>query len=311
MRFSVVIPARDEQDSVAELHSELVPVLERLGGGFEVIYVDDGSLDSTPARLAAIAAADHRVRLVRFRANYGKSAAYAAGFAAARGETVLTLDSDLQDDPAEIPNLLAALDEGFDLAVGWKQHRLEHEPVKTVPSRVFNLIKRLVFGLRLHDSNSGFRAMRRAVAAGLDLRGDNYRFIPELAHAAGFRVTERPVAHRRRKFGRSKYGVTRFWTGVLDLVAVSFITRYGRKPLHFFGTLGLVPLLVGVGLEVYVLVRKILGDLFSEHLAALVIGVMLILVGLQLIATGLVGEMVAAGRSGPDYSIIDDDAAAH
>ncbi|MFO7650742.1 MAG: glycosyltransferase family 2 protein [bacterium] len=310
MRFSVIIPARDEEDSVAELHAELVAVLERLGGGFEVIYVDDGSVDSTPARLATLAA-DPRVRLIRFRANYGKSAAYSAGFAAARGEVVLTLDSDLQDDPAEIPGLLAALDEGFDLAVGWKQHRLENEPAKTLPSRVFNGIKRLVFGLRLHDSNSGFRAMRRAVAAGLELRGDNYRFIPELAHAAGFRVTERRVAHRRRRFGRSKYGVTRFWTGVLDLVAVSFITRYGRKPLHFFGTLGLVPLLAGAGLEVYVLVRKLSGDLFSEHLAALITGVMLILVGLQLIATGLVGEMVAAGRRGPDYSTIDDGKTGH
>lgn len=310
MRFSVVIPARDEEDSVAELHAELVAALERLGGGFEVIYVDDGSTDATPARLTALAA-DPRVRLIRFRANYGKSAAYSAGFAAASGDIVLTLDSDLQDDPAEIPGLLAALDEGFDLAVGWKQHRLENEPAKTLPSRVFNGIKRLVFGLRLHDSNSGFRAMRRAVAAGLELRGDNYRFIPELAHAAGFRVTERPVAHRRRRFGRSKYGVTRFWTGVLDLVAVSFITRYGRKPLHFFGTLGLVPLLAGIGLEVYVLVRKFAGDLFSEHLAALITGVMLILVGLQLIATGLVGEMVAAGRRGPDYSVIDDGKAGH
>ncbi len=306
MRYSVVIPARDEQDSVAELHRELAAVMERLGGDFEVIYVDDGSTDATPERLAAVVRSDPRARLIRFRANYGKSAAYSAGFAAASGEVVLTLDSDLQDDPAEIPNLLAALDEGFDLAVGWKQHRLENEPAKTLPSRVFNFVKRLVFGLRLHDSNSGFRAMRRAVAAALELRGDNYRFIPELAHFAGFRVTERPVAHRRRRFGHSKYGVTRFWTGLLDLVAVGFITRYARKPLHFFGTLGLVPLLAGVGLEAYVLVRKLGGSRFSEHLAALIVGVMLILVGLQLIATGLVGEMVAAGRRGAGYSIIED-----
>lgn len=307
MRYSVVVPARDEEQSVEPLYGELRSVLDRLDGDWELIFIDDGSTDSTPVRLAALAAADRRVRVIRFRTRCGKSAAYAAGFSAASGEIILTLDADLQDDPAEIPSLLRAIDAGFDLVVGWKQHRLENEPAKTVPSRIFNLLKRMIFGLQLHDSNSGFRALRRAVAAGLPLRGDNYRFIPELAHAAGWRVTEQPVAHRRRRFGRSKYGVTRFWTGVLDLIAVAFITRYARKPLHFFGTLGLVPLLLGLGLEGYVLVRKLGGSPFNRHLAALIIGVMLVLVGLQLVAVGLVGEMIAAGRPGPDYTTIEDD----
>src|SRR5512139_2640728 len=178
-RYSVVVPAYNEAESVAELKTELVSVLGKLDGGFEIIFVDDGSFDETAPRLAELARADQRVRVIRFRRNFGKSAAYAAGFEAARGEIVVTVDADLQDDPAELPKLLAGIDQGSDLVVGWKQGRLENEPSKTVPSRFFNSLVHLFFGLRLHDSNSGFRAMRRAVAASLDLYGDLYRFIPE------------------------------------------------------------------------------------------------------------------------------------
>jgi len=163
-----------------------------------------------------------------------------------------------------------------------------------VPSRFFNALTHLLFGLRLHDSNSGFRVTRRAVAANLELYGDLYRFIPELAYMRGFKVAEVGVAHRRRKHGRSKYGPTRFWTGVLDLVTVRFITGFTQKPLHFFGTAGLFPLLVGTGLEVYVLVRKLTGGQFREHIAAIIVGVLLIVVGVQLVATGLIGEMITA-----------------
>jgi len=316
IRYSVVIPVCNEAESVAELHAELMPVLEKLCGGCEVLFVDDGSFDETPARLAAIAARDPRVRVISFRRNFGKSSAYMAGFEAAQGEVVVTMDSDLQDDPAELPKLLEQLGgdmtelpgdsdrvPGPDLVIGWKQGRLENEPTKTVPSRFFNRLVHLFFGLRLHDSNSGFRVMRRAVAASLELYGDLYRFIPELAFLRGFRVAEVGVRHRRRKHGRSKYGVTRFWTGVLDLVTVRFITGFTQKPLHFFGTLGLFPLLAGFGLEVYVLVRKFMGDEFRTHLAALIIGVLLVVVGIQLIATGLIGEMITASSRRHHYII--------
>ncbi len=294
VRYSVIVPAYNEAESLDELRRELIPVLESLGEPFEVLAVDDGSFDVTPTRLTDLARTDTRVRVIRFRRNFGKSAAYTAGFEAARGEIVVTLDADLQDDPAELPKLLAKLDQGFDLVVGWKQGRLENEPTKTVPSRLFNSLVRLFFGLRLHDSNSGFRAMRRAVAASLELYGDLYRFIPELAYMRGFKVVEVGVGHRRRKHGRSKYGPKRFWTGVLDLVTVRFITGFTQKPLHFFGTAGLFPLLVGIGLEVYVLVRKLSGDQFREHVAAIIVGVLLIVVGIQLVATGLIGEMITA-----------------
>ena len=294
MRYSVIVPAYNEAESLGELCPELVRVLEGLGEPFEVLVVDDGSFDDTPTRLADLARADARLRVMRFRRNFGKSAAYTTGFENARGETIITMDADLQDDPAELPKLLAKLDDGFDLVVGWKQGRLENEPSKTVPSRLFNSLVHLFFGLRLHDSNSGFRTMRRTVAAGLELYGDLYRFIPELAYMRGFKVVEVDVAHRRRKYGRSKYGPIRFWTGVLDLLTVRFITGFTQKPLHFFGTAGLFPLLVGIGFEIYVLVRKLAGDQFREHVAAIIVGVLLVVVGIQLIATGLIGEMITA-----------------
>jgi len=294
VRYSVIVPAYNEAASLDELCRELVMVLNGLGESYEVIVVDDGSCDDTPGRLRMLARQYPAVQDVLLRRNLGKSAAYTAGFDRTDGEIIITMDADLQDDPAQLPKLLARLDEGYDLVVGWKQGRLENEPTKTVPSRFFNLLNHLLFGLRLHDSNSGFRVMRRAVAAHLELYGDLYRFIPELAYMRGFKVAEVGVAHRRRRYGRSKYGPTRFWTGVLDLVTVRFITGFTQKPLHFFGTAGLFPLLVGTGLEVYVLVRKLSGDQFREHIAAIIVGVLLIVVGVQLVATGLIGEMITA-----------------
>jgi glycosyltransferase involved in cell wall biosynthesis len=309
VRYSVVIPAFNEAESVGEICREVTQKLVTLGKPFEVLVVDDGSFDDTPSLLAELVRADSRVRAIRLRRNFGKSAAYTAGFDEARGEIIITMDADLQDDPAELPGLLTRLDEGFDLIIGWKQGRLEHEPSKTLPSRFFNSLVHLLFGLRLHDSNSGFRVMRRAVAANLDLYGDLYRFIPELAYMRGFKVAEVGVAHRRRRHGRSKYGPTRFWTGVLDLVTVRFITGFTQKPLHFFGTAGLFPLLVGTGLEVYVLVRKLSGDQFREHIAAIIVGVLLIVVGIQLLATGLIGEMIAAQtlKRGQTARVIDKE----
>jgi glycosyltransferase involved in cell wall biosynthesis len=294
LRYSVVVPAYNEAASLDELCRELAAVLDGLSESYEIIIVDDGSYDDSPSRLRILAGQYPAVQYVLLRRNFGKSAAYAAGFDKAGGEIIVTMDADLQDDPAELPKLLATLDGGADLVIGWKQGRLENEPSKTLPSRFFNLLVHMLFGLRLHDSNSGFRVMRRAVAANLELYGDQYRFIPELAYMRGFKVAEIGVAHRRRRHGRSKYGPTRFWTGVLDLVAVRFITGFTQKPLHFFGTAGLFPLLVGTGLEVYVLVRKLSGDLFREHIAAIIVGVLLIVVGIQLVATGLIGEMVTA-----------------
>ena len=305
MRYSVVISAYNEADSVEELYQEVVSSLEPQGGTFEILFVDDGSTDGTGERLAELERRDRRVRLIRLVRNFGKSAAYSAAFRAARGDVVVTLDADLQDDPAEIPRLLARLDAGNDLVVGWKMQRLENEPRKTIPSRVFNTLLRWSFGLDLRDSNSGFRVMRRAVAQSLHLYGDMYRFIPQLAFSKGFRVTEEGVSHRRRKYGESKYGPRRFWTGLLDLLTLRFITRFSQRPLHFLGTIGLFPLILGILLEVYVLVFKLMGDKFQNHIAAIVIGVMLMLLGFQCIVTGLLGEMLSAQRSEANYIVAE------
>ena len=296
MNYSVVIPAYNEAESVEELYQEVISALEPRRETFEILFVDDGSTDGTGQRLAELERRDSRVRPIRFVRNFGKSAAYSAAFRAAQGEVVVTLDADLQDDPAEVSRLLAKLDQGNDLVVGWKMHRLENEPRKTIPSRVFNALVRWTFGLELRDSNSGSRVMRRAVAQSLNLYGDMYRFIPQLAFSKGFRVAEEGVSHRRRRYGESKYGGRRFWTGLLDLLTVRFLTRFSQRPLHFLATMGLFPFALGLLLEVYVLVLKLMGETFQTHIAAIVIGVMLMLLGFQCIVTGLLGEMLSAQR---------------
>ncbi|MFK7927775.1 MAG: glycosyltransferase family 2 protein [Myxococcota bacterium] len=293
--LSVVVPAYNEEDSLDPLFEEVKGVMDGIGEPWELIFVDDGSSDGTVRAMYGIADRDPRVKVVKFVRNFGKSAAYMAGFSEIEGQTVITLDADLQDDPNEIPRMLERLrTDGWDLIVGWKQGRAGNEPHKALPSKVFNGLIALLFGLRLHDSNCGFRVMRSEVAQSLDLYGDQYRFIPEFAHVKGFRVTEEGVNHRKRKFGRSKYGPKRFWTGLLDLLTVRFITAFADRPLHFFGTLGLGPFALGVMIEMYVLVAKLLGSTFQVHVAAIIIGVMLIVVGFQCIITGLIGEMLSA-----------------
>lgn len=293
--LSVVIPVYNEAESLAVLQDELAGALDGLGRSYEVLYVDDGSTDGSDGALAELAARHEAVRALRFHRNHGKAAAYSLGFSQARGEVLLTLDADLQDDPAEAPRLLERLDAGYDLVLGRKEGRAAHEPLKKLPSWFFNRAKSRLFGIRLRDSNTGFRAMRREVAVGLDLYAGNYRFLPELAHHQGYRVTETPVRHRPRRFGRSKYGPTRFAAGVLDLISLTLLASFAYRPLHFFGVLGLIPLAIGAGLEVYVLSMKVLLDSpFAKHLAALIVGVMHILLGIQLLSIGLIGELVLA-----------------
>ncbi len=296
--ISIVVPAYNEEDSIEPLFEEVRGVFDdRVGEPWEFIFVDDGSSDATVAKMYELAERDSRIRVVKFVRNFGKSAAYMAGFEQVRGDIVVTLDADLQDDPNEVPRLLSRLrEERWDLIVGWKQGRAGNEPHKALPSKVFNGLIAFLFGLRLHDSNCGFRVMRAEVAQSMDLYGDQYRFIPEFAHVKGFKVTEEGVNHRKRKFGKSKYGPKRFWTGLLDLITVRFITAFADRPLHFFGTFGLLPFFVGTGLEVYVLIAKLLGGTFQGHVGAIIIGVLFLIMGFQCIITGLIGEMLSANQ---------------
>jgi dolichol-phosphate mannosyltransferase len=290
--ISVVVPVQDEERSVALLYDELAAALEPLEQEWEVLYVDDGSTDGTFAALTRLQAREPAVRIVRLRRNFGKASALAAGFAQAAGDVVVTIDGDLQDDPAEIPRLLAKLDEGFDLVSGWKTRRRDPWRRRVV-SRAFNAVTGWLSGLRLHDLNCGLKAYRAEVLRGLRLYGELHRFIPVLAHYRGFRVAELSVNHRPREHGRSRYGVERYLRGFFDLLTVTFMGRYRYRPLHLFGSVGLVLGLVGFGLLAYLTVLKATGEAIGGR-PLLTLGVLLLVVGIQLFSLGLVGELVTS-----------------
>jgi glycosyltransferase involved in cell wall biosynthesis len=290
--ISVVVPVHDEERSVALLYDELCSALEPLNTSWEAIFVDDGSTDGTFAALTRLHSAEENVRVVRLRRNFGKAAALVAGFDQARGETVVTIDGDLQDDPAEIPRLLAKLDEGFDLVSGWKTRR--RDPIsRRILSRIFNRVTSAFSGVRLHDMNCGLKAYRAEVVHGLRLYGELHRFIPVLAHYRGFRIAELPVNHRPRGHGRSRYGLERYLRGFLDLLTVSFIGRYRHRPLHLFGGLGLALGAIGSAILVYLTVLKILGHAIG-HRPLLMLGVLLVVIGMQFFSLGLISEMITS-----------------
>ncbi len=290
--ISVVIPIHNEERSVALLHEELQAALEPLGEEWEAVYVDDGSTDGSFAALTRLHAREENVRVVRLRRNFGKAAALATGFAQVDGDVVVTIDGDLQDDPAEIPRLLAKLQEGFDLVSGWKAQR--RDPLtRRIPSKLFNHVAGWMSGLRLHDMNCGLKAYRRDVVRSLVLYGELHRFIPVLAHEQGYRVAELPVNHRPREHGRSRYGLERYLRGFLDLLTVSFMGRYRHRPLHLFGGLGLLLFVSGTALLVYLTVVKLTGHAIGQR-PLLTLGVLLVVVGMQFFSLGLISEMITS-----------------
>jgi dolichol-phosphate mannosyltransferase len=290
--ISVVVPVYDEERSVALLYDELRSALEPLDTPWEAIFVDDGSTDGTFAALTRLHSTAGNVRVVRLRRNFGKAAALVAGFDQASGDIVVTIDGDLQDDPAEIPRLLAKLDEGFDLVSGWKSKRRDRLS-RRLMSRLFNAVTSRFSGVRLHDMNCGLKAYRAEVVHGLRLYGELHRFIPVLAHYRGYRIAELPVNHRPREHGRSRYGIERYLRGFLDLVTVSFIGRYRHRPLHLFGGLGLVLTTAGIAILVYLTVDKALGHAIGGR-PLLTLGVLLVVVGMQFFSLGLISEMITS-----------------
>ena len=290
--ISVVVPIYNEERSVALLYEELQAALDPLPDEWEVVYVDDGSTDESFAALTRLHSRAANVRVVRLRRNFGKAAALAAGFAEATGDIVVTIDGDLQDDPSEIPHLLAKLDEGFDLVSGWKTRR--RDPLtRRIPSKLFNWVAGRMSGLHLHDMNCGLKAYRRDVVRGLVLYGELHRFIPVLAQNRGFGVAELPVNHRPREHGRSRYGLERYLRGFLDLLTVSFMGRYRHRPLHLFGGLGLTLGLVGTTILAYLTVDKFLGHAIGKR-PLLLLGVLLVVVGMQFFTLGLISEMITS-----------------
>ncbi len=290
--LSIVVPVYEEAESLPVLHQEIQQAVAPLGLTYEVIFVDDGSEDESWAVIRRLARADARVRGIRFRRNFGKAAALTAGFRAARGRYVITLDADLQDDPAEIPRFLATLEQGWDVVSGWKYPR--RDPwTKRWPSRLFNWATRTATGVHLHDFNCGFKGYRAEVVKEVRIYGMLYRYIAVLAHWRGFRVTEIKVHHRPRRFGRSKFGVSRFAIGFFDLITVLFLTQYTWRPLHLFGSLGSLSLVLGFLINVYLTVLWFMGRRPIGNRPLLMLGVLLMIIGVQFISFGLLGEMIA------------------
>jgi len=290
--ISVVVPVHDEERTVALLYDELASALDPLGQEWEAVFVDDGSKDGSFAALTRLHAQAPNVRVVRLRRNFGKAAALVAGFDQARGDTIVTIDADLQDDPAELPRLLAKLEEGFDLVSGWKTRRQDPWSRRLL-SRIFNAVTSWMSGVRMHDMNCGLKAYRAEVAHGLRLYGELHRFIPVLAHHRGYRIAELPVNHRPREHGRSRYGLERYLRGFLDLLTVSFIGRYRQRPLHLFGGLGLLLGLLGTVILGYLTVVKALGHAIGNR-PLLTLGVLLVVVGMQFFSLGLISEMITS-----------------
>jgi len=292
--ISFVIPLLDEQDSLQPLYEAITQAVARVPDcyrSYEIVFIDDGSADGSPAVLRELYQCDpQHVRVIQFRRNFGKTAAMTAGFAHARGEVVVTMDADLQDDPAELPKLLAKLDEGYDLVGAWRTNR--NDPLsKRLPSKIANFTISRLTGLKLRDLNCGFKVYRREVTRDLHLYGELHRFVPVLAHWKGYRTTEVPVTHHRRRFGKSKFGGKRFVRSYIDLISVLFLTRYLKQPMRLFGLVGSASALAGAVVMLYLFgVWLVQGAIGWRPL--LFFGITALVVGIQLISLGLLGEML-------------------
>ena len=304
--LSVIISIYNEEESLRELVEWIRKVLSGDGFDYEIIMVDDGSRDGSWDVIRELSASDSRIRGISFRRNYGKSAALYCGFRAAEGRVVVTMDADLQDSPEEIPEMYRMITEGgYDIVSGWKQHRKDNAITKNLPSKLYNATARKITGIRLHDMNCGLKAYRNEVVKNIEVYGEMHSYIPYLAKNAGFdRITEKPVHHQKRKYGKSKFGMERFVNGFLDLLSLWFLGTFGKKPMHFFGFTGLLTFFIGGLLAVWIIIEKLVQQsnglpyravtdqpLFYLALVALVIGVLLFL-------AGFLGELIS--RSSPD-----------
>jgi glycosyltransferase involved in cell wall biosynthesis len=310
--FRVVVPMLNESGSLEELYRQLDAVASSQGYDMQIVFIDDGSTDGTWKIVDRLAESDSRVLGIRFRRNFGKAAALSAGFDASLGQVIVTMDADLQDDPAEIPRLLEKLDEGFDVVSGWKQQR--HDPWHKVwPSKVFNMAVSRLTDVELHDHNCGLKCYRREVIHEVRLYGELHRFVPVLAAARGFRVGEIVVTHRPRMHGKSKYGISRIPKGLLDLLTVRFITRFGQRPQHWLGSAALVALTLGIFgmgyLAILWCVSRLPGNepVHLHETAAMYYSLVLMLIGTQLLALGFVAELISAlvTREGDGYSVAE------
>jgi len=303
-KISLVIPLFNEEESVTPLSHEIRKALSRINIDYEVIFVDDGSTDASLQKLKEITRTDNRFKYLSFRKNYGKSAALYEGFKASSGDAVVTLDADLQDDPHEIQNLLKKLESGYDLCSGWKKKR--QDPfIKKISSKFFNFFTRIISGVKIHDFNCGLKAYRKEVVENVKVYGELHRYIPVLASWQGFSVTEMIVNHHPRRYGKTKFGMSRFFKGFVDLITVIFVTRYIKRPMHFFGFFGAVSFLIGFIILGYLTILWIHGIPLSNR-PMLFLGMLLIIVGAQLFAVGLLGEVIVHNSMDDREYVIKD-----
>ena len=292
--ISIIVPSFNENESLPELTAWIAQVMEKEDADYEIIIVDDGSTDRSWETVKTLSEANRNIKGIRFRRNYGKSAALFCGFERARGEVVFTMDADLQDSPDELPEMRRMiLEDGYDVVSGWKQHRQDNRITKNLPSKLYNATARLITGIKLHDMNCGLKAYRNEVVKNIEVYGEMHRYIPYLAKNAGFdKIGEKPVHHQKRKYGKSKFGIERFINGFLDLLSLWFLSTFGKKPMHFFGFSGLMMFLIGFLMTTWIIAAKLIHQaqhvkfrpvteqpLFYLSLVAVILGVVLFLAG--------------------------------
>ncbi len=309
MNLSLVIPLKNEAESLPELEAWIRRVVEAQGLRYEIIFVDDGSTDDSWIVIESLRAANPNIRAIKFRRNYGKSAALHVGFQAAQGQVVITLDADLQDSPDEIPELYRMItEEGYDLVSGWKKKR--HDPLeKRLPSKLFNAVARWMSGIPLHDFNCGLKAYRQSVVKAIEVYGEMHRWIPVLAKWAGFRrIGEKVVEHRARRYGHSKFGWERYINGFLDLLSVYFVGKFGKRPMHFFGTLGVLSFLIGFAFLAYLSWAKLVYKAYGiADRPLFFFGILALIVGTQLFLTGFLAEIINRNSPTRNEYLIEKD----
>jgi glycosyltransferase involved in cell wall biosynthesis len=307
MDISVIIPLLNEEESLPELTSWIMKVMQENRFSYEIIFIDDGSRDGSWKIIEDLSAANRQIRGIKFRRNYGKAAALNAGFKDAAGDVVITMDADMQDSPDEIPELFRMVKEnGFDLVSGWKKKR--YDPIsKTIPTKFYNWTTRRMSGIKLHDFNCGLKAYRNEVVKSIDLHGEMHRYIPVIAKWAGFRsIGEKVVVHRKRKFGKTKYGLDRFFKGYLDLLTITFLSRFGKRPMHFFGLWGSFLFLIGFAIAIYLAITKIFWMEYKMTDRPLFyFGILAMILGTQLFVAGFLGEMISRTNQDKDQGNIE------